>query len=191
MIIATKDDRRTVTDLLCAAFDENKSVNYIVGSGPGRGRRIFALMTYAFDICQLFGEVWLSDDRKACLLYFYPDRKKPDLRSIWLDLKLIGQAVGVSGIRKALKREKEISDKQLIGKTLYLWFIGVKPVDQQKGYGTKLLRELIDVADIECRTIILETSTDRNIPWYRLMGFEAYEKLDLNYRFHFLKKEPD
>jgi ribosomal protein S18 acetylase RimI-like enzyme len=191
MIIATKDDRRTVTDILCAAFEDNKSVSYIVGHGPGRERRIVALMGYSFDMCQLFGEVWLSDDQKACLLYLYPDRKKSSLRSLWLDIKLIWQAVGVGGIGKAITREKLISARQLKGKTLYLWFIGVKPADQQKGAGSRLLKELIDVADIESRTILLETSTARNLPWYRSLGFQTYTELDFRYRLHFLKKEPD
>ncbi|MDT3402306.1 GNAT family N-acetyltransferase [Mucilaginibacter terrae] len=191
MIIANKNDRGAVIDILAEAFDDNQSVNYIVGPGSGRKRRIQALMAYSFDVCQLFGEVWLSDDRKACLLYLYPERKKTNFRSILLDIRLIWQAIGICRTGLALKREKLIARKQLKGKTLYLWFIGIKSGDQRKGAGTALLKELIDVADIEFRNIILETSTTRNLPWYEKLGFSTYDELELSYHLHFLKKEPD
>jgi ribosomal protein S18 acetylase RimI-like enzyme len=191
MLIATKTDRKRVVDILASAFENNKSVNYIVRQGGGRGNRIRSLMGYSFDICMQFGEVWLSDDRQACLLYLYPEKKKSSLLSTWADIKLIFQAIGISGILKAIDREKQIKDMQLQGKTIYLWFIGVQRSEQQKGIGSKLLNELLDVADIESRVVILETSSQRNLPWYKKLGFQEYALLDLSYHLHFLKKEPE
>jgi ribosomal protein S18 acetylase RimI-like enzyme len=191
MIIATEKDRDQVIDILSNAFDDNKSVNFIVGPGGERIKRIRALMAYSFDVCRLFGEAWLSDDRKACLLFLYPDRKKTTLKSIWLDFKLIVNALGLNGLFSALQREKLIAEKQVKHGTIYLWFIGVDQPNQQKGSGTKLLRELIDIADIESRIITLETSTERNLPWYEALGFTIYDRLYLGYQLNFLKKEPE
>jgi ribosomal protein S18 acetylase RimI-like enzyme len=191
MIIATEKDRETVIDILSAAFNENQSVHYIVRQGRQRERSIRALMAYAFDVCRLSGEVWLSDNRQACLLYIYPERRKMTISSVWLDLRLVVQSVGFRGIKRALNREKQIKGRQPGGKRLYLWFIGVRPDNQQQGAGTRLLQQLIDVAAIESRIILLETSTERNLPWYRSLGFESYDELDLTYHLYFLKKDPD
>jgi len=191
MIIATEKDRETAIGILTSAFDSNKSVNYIVKQGTDREKHIRALMAYSFDLCYLFGGVWLSEEENACLLYLYPDRKRSNLKTIWFDLKLIFQSVGLAGIPKALKHEKLIAERQLTGKTLYLWFIGVTPTGQKKGLGTQLVKKLIELANLEGRTVTLETSTPRNLRWYESLGFTAYADLDLGYHLHFLKKEPD
>src|SRR5204863_2152209 len=136
-------------------------------------------------------DVWLSDNREACLLYIYPERRKMTISSVWLDLRLVMQSVGFRGMKRALNREKQIKGRQPGGKRLYLWFIGVRPDNQHQGIGTRLLQQLIDVAAIESRMILLETSTERNLPWYRSLGFESYDELDLIYHLYFLKKDPD
>ena len=32
-------------------------------------------MRYSFDLCSLFGDVFISDDNKACAPIVYPDKK--------------------------------------------------------------------------------------------------------------------
>ena len=70
-----------------------------------------------------------------------------------------------------------------------LWFIGVDPTEQYKGIGTKLLIEVISEGQSKGRSIYLETSTDKNIPWYEKAGFSIYNELDLGYRLFFMRKE--
>ena len=61
MIKAEIVDKALVVQLLTQAFEDNRSVNYIVLNDDKRTERIAALMDYSFDMCSLFGEVWLSD----------------------------------------------------------------------------------------------------------------------------------
>jgi hypothetical protein len=58
--------------------------NYITRQDNKRKKRINALMAYSFEVCLMFGEVWLSADRRACALILYPDQKKITLKAIWL-----------------------------------------------------------------------------------------------------------
>ena len=165
-------DKNLVIDILTKSFDTNQSVNYIAMQDGKRLKRISALMDYSFEVCYMFGDVFLSDDRKACALILYPDKKKTTLKSILLDIKLIFSCIGVENIKKALVRESKI--KQLQPKTTmyYLWFIGVDPEHQNEGIGSVLLDEIINDSKNKQRPIYLETSTLKNLPWYKKYGFQ-------------------
>lgn len=189
MTRANRTDKNLVVDILTKSFDDNQSVNYIVQQDSKRPERIRALMDYSFEVCHSFGEVFLSDDRKACALVLFPDQKRTSLKSILLDVKLILSCVGISNIKKALTRESKIKNLQPKGLMYYLWFIGVDPQHQNAGAGTKLLNEVIEDAKIHKRSIYLETSTLKNIPWYKKFGFDIYNELDLGYNLFFLKRE--
>ncbi|MHB1179267.1 MAG: GNAT family N-acetyltransferase [Daejeonella sp.] len=189
MIKATYSDKDLVVDILTKSFDDNQSVNYIVQQDEKRIDRVKALMDYSFEVCYAFGEVILSDDKKACALILFPEQKRTSFKSILLDVKLILSCVGISNINKALSRDTKIKKLQPKELMYYLWFIGVYPEYQNTGTGTKLLNDLIDESNIQKRPIYLETSTLKNIPWYRKFGFDVYNELDLGYNLFFLKRE--
>ena len=146
-------------------------------------------MNYSFEVCHSSGDVFLSDDKKACALVLYPDKKKTTFKSILLDVKLILSCIGIENIKKALSRESKI--KQLQPKELmyYLWFIGVNPEYQNEGIGSVLLSEIIEDSENKKRPIYLETSTLKNLPWYQKFGFQIYNELDLSYKLFFLRRE--
>jgi GNAT superfamily N-acetyltransferase len=183
---AVKEDKNLVIDILAQAFDDNKSVNYIVRQDDKRKQRIRALMDYSFEVCNRFGEVWMCEKRHACALILYPHLKKTTLASVWLDIKLIFQAVGLSGIGKTLAREAKIKQIQPKEKMLYLWFIAVNPFYQHQGNGSKLLSEVMAHAVKGGLPVYLETSTLQNLPWYKNFGFQVYSELALSYPLYFL-----
>lgn len=188
---ADYNDKNLVVDILTKSFDTNQSVNYIVKQDQKRIKRVSSLMDYSFEVCYLFGDVFLSEDKKACALVLYPDKKKTTLKSILLDVKLIISCIGIENIKKALARESKI--KQLQPKELmyYLWFIGVDPEYQNEGIGSILLDEIIKDSKHKQRPIYLETSTLKNLPWYKKYGFQIYNELELSYKLFFLKREFD
>lgn len=188
MISSTYENKKLVIGILTSSFVENKSVNYIVKQDNKRISRIQELMDYSFEVCYHFGKVYLSDDRKACALVLFPEQKKTTFKSIWLDIKLIIKSVGIFSIDKALHRESKIKEVQDKGLMYYLWFIGVDPSSQGKGSGTKLMNELIVESESMNRPICLETSTLKNLPWYKKFSFEVYQELDLSYKLFFLKR---
>nr|WP_294897164.1 GNAT family N-acetyltransferase [uncultured Pedobacter sp.] len=183
----TAEAKQKVVNILTKAFDENLSVNYIVKQDENRIQRIQSLMDYSFDMCNKYGEVYLSEDENACALVLFPELKKDNLWTISRDIKLIAKSIGFSNILKALKRESLIKQAQLKDEVYYLWFIGVDPANQNGRLGTDLLNGLVNKAKQMGRTVCLETSTERNIPWYQKNGFEVYNKIDLGYELSFLK----
>lgn len=185
---AERSEKREIIDLLTNSFIDNKSVKYIIKEDQNRNQRIAALMDYSFEQCNRFGEVFISDDNKGCALLLYPHKKKINIGSIWLDLKLIFRSIGIFRIGKAIERENRIKEKQPKIQMAYLWFIGVNPLYQHLGIGSNLLKEVIAHVDSKGLPIFLETSTVQNLTWYRRFGFEVYNKLTFTYTLHFLKR---
>lgn len=146
-------------------------------------------MEYSFDVCYLFGEVFLTDDKSGCALIVLPDKKKTNVKSIILDAKLAVSCVGFSNIKKALDRESKIKKMHPKELMYYLWFIGVDPSAQNNGIGSGLLREIIEESQTIGRPIYLETSTVKNIPWYKKFDFAIYNEINLGYKLFFLKRE--
>jgi predicted GNAT family N-acyltransferase len=186
---AKYEEKNFIIDILTQSFESNQSVNYIIPQDKKRKKRIRALMDYSFEVCYLFGDVFISEDKNACALIVYPDKKKTSLKSIVLDVKLIIQCVGFKNIKKTLSREALIQKIQPKETMTYLWFIGVNLAEQNKGIGSSLLQEIIQKSLQNNRPIYLETSTNKNLPWYKKYGFKVYSEQDLSYRLFFLKLE--
>jgi ribosomal protein S18 acetylase RimI-like enzyme len=146
-------------------------------------------MEYSFEVCMLFGEVYLTNDKKGCALILFPEKKKTTFKSIVLDAKLAYSCIGISNIKKVLKRESKISASHPKFPFSYLWFIGVEPGDQNKGIGSLLLNDVLKECDIKQRPVYLETSVLKNIAWYEKHGFHVYDKLNFDYTLYFLTKE--
>lgn len=63
MIRANYKDKELIVNILAHSFDQNKSVNYIVKQDNKRAQRMKKLMEYSFDVCHLFGDVYMTDDK--------------------------------------------------------------------------------------------------------------------------------
>lgn len=184
---ATASDKGLIIDILTRSFQDNQSVNYLIPPDGKRLERIRALMDYSFETCTLFGKVYVSDDNKGCALISFPEKKKTTLKSLWLEVKLILTSIGFGNISKAIKREKEISKNYPTSSIFYLWFIGVNPDSQNRGVGKKLMMELLAESARMKRPVYLETSTLKNVPWYRKFGLDVYNELDFGYNLFLIR----
>jgi ribosomal protein S18 acetylase RimI-like enzyme len=185
---ATFSDKSTILDLLTRSFDDNKSVNYVVKQDVNRVDRIRRLMEYSFNMCNEFGEVWISDDQQACALILFPDLKGTSVQTILWDLKLALRVIGVNRIGAILKREAMIKSNHPKEPIAYLWFIGVSQNVQGKGIGSAFLQEIVGEYERRQRPIYLETSMQRNLPFYKKFGFEIFRSLELTYTLYQLRK---
>lgn len=188
MIKADKNHKSHVIEILCNSFEDNQSVNYIVKQDSKRKERIRALMDYSFEICYMFGAVYLSDDKKGCALVLYPDQKKFSIKSTLLDVQLLLNAIGLTRAGKAMSRESAIKSNYPKQPIYYLWFLGVLNSDQNKGIGSQLLSEIIQDSEKQQKPIYLETSTLKNLPWYKKFGFAIYKELDFGYKLFMLRR---
>jgi N-acetylglutamate synthase-like GNAT family acetyltransferase len=189
MIRAAYSDKKRVTDILVQAFDTNKSVNHIVQAGSNRAKSMQALMSYSFDVCYEWGDVFLSDDKSGCALLLFPEKKKTSLHSVARDARLVLNCFGILHAGKVLRRETAIKKLQPKELMYYLWFIGVHPAAQHKGTGSQLLQDVILQSERLSRPLVLETSVTGNVEWYKHFGFKVYQELDLGYQLYFMRRE--
>jgi ribosomal protein S18 acetylase RimI-like enzyme len=185
---ANRQDISVITSILTDAFIDNKSVNYVVKQDKHKRRRIAGLMKYSFKVCQAFGEVWISDDKQACALLLFPDKKKTTLSGVLQDVDLAFSVIGITRVADVMKREALIKNHHPKEPFCHLWFIGVDIQHQHNGKGSEFLQSLIDLCRKRNQSIYLETSVERNINWYKKFGFEIYETIDLSYRLYLLRK---
>ncbi|MDB5274174.1 MAG: family N-acetyltransferase [Chitinophagaceae bacterium] len=188
MVKANFKDKSLIVDILSKSFDSNKSVNFVAKQDAQRLERIRVLMEYSFEICFMFGEVYLSEDKQGCALLLYPEKKKTNLKSIYWDAKLAFNCIGITRIGKVLKREALIKSNHPKTPMCYLWFLGVNPDSQNKGIGSNLIKSVIQKSVEEMRDIYLETSTLTNIPWYQKFNFKVTKELDLGYKLFIFKR---
>jgi ribosomal protein S18 acetylase RimI-like enzyme len=189
MIRANYKDRDLVVSILTKSFADNKSVNYIIKQDNNKLKRIKKLMEYSYDVCNLFGDIFLSDDKNGCALLIFPEKKRTNIKSILLDVKFAVACLGLPNLQKAIRREAIIEQVHPKGVLYYLWFIGVEPNNQHTGIGSRLMNEIISEAKKQNRQICLETSTVKNIPWYEKFGFTIYCQLDFGYELFSMKRE--
>ena len=55
-------------------------------------------MDYSFNVCNEFGEVWISDDQQACALILFPDKKRSSFRTLLWDFKLALSVIGIDRV---------------------------------------------------------------------------------------------
>lgn len=176
-------DKAAAIKLLSEAFENNKSVNYVVKHPKARS----VLMNYAFKICLRWGKVYISEDKKAVALLLFPHLKKFSLHAIYLDLILAIKGIGLSKVFQVLKRESEIKKHHPQQPFVYFWFLGVDKNMQGQGLGSAMLNKII--AAHNDLPILLETSTVRNIPLYERFGFRTYKILNIGSPLHMMRYE--
>lgn len=64
-------------------------------------------------------------------------------------------------------------------KYLYLMALGVDPMFQGRGFGSKLLKAVIEDSNDKSLPIYLETATQNNVDMYENFGFKVIDRLDL------------
>ena len=187
---ATIHDKRLVIEILSESFAENKSVLSVVGNDKGK---IPKLMDYSFEKGINEGEVWINNRRNATLIALHPNSAKISIRSMLLDIKLLFSVIGPTRLFKILKREKAIKARQPKANFIHLWYIGVLNKHQNKGEGSKMLADFLDLKKVENIPIYLETSTLRNLNFYRKMGFELVAEIsdELPYTLYIFAKNPN
>lgn len=187
MRIAKRSDKGLVLNILTDSFLQNKSVNYLIPNDHRHKERVRALMDYSFETCFAFGKVLISDSSDAVALICFPENKKTTLQSLIWEAKLVLNGIGIGNVSKAMAREKKISQNYPQTPIYYLWFIAVSPELQGKGIGTKFLTEISNDAAAMKRPIYLETSTIRNLPFYKNAGLTEYATLDFGYTLHLIR----
>ncbi len=159
-----------VREILVESFQNNKSIKDVVKQDTKRDKRLKLLIDYSSFMGENFGKVYLNENKTACAIIINSERRRNTLKSMFWNVKLAFSVIGLNNAIRVLKRASIISKFYPSTPYVYLWFIGVKTTEQNKGYGSELLKEIIK--DSGSKPIYLETSTERNFSFYVKFGFK-------------------
>ncbi|WP_299108694.1 GNAT family N-acetyltransferase [uncultured Tenacibaculum sp.] len=193
MIKASIKEKELVVDILYNAFvDINfpNSINFVVKQDIHRNKRLRFLMEYLFLKTINSGEIYISNNKKACILLHYPHKEKVTFKSILRDFKLAYKTIGLIRVYKVLKREHQLKKHHLKQDHIHPLIMGVQKDYQGKGAGVRLIYEVFNKHSTNKLPCILETTTKSNLKLYKKFGFYIFsETIDLGYPLYFLRKD--
>jgi GNAT superfamily N-acetyltransferase len=180
----TRQSYRQAAQVLARAFvDEPVSVASYKGFSSER--RVRALeVDFSNEIlsCIRRGypiQVNMSDKIVAAAVIFPPGSYPLPLAEQYLLLfkSLIG--IGIYDFRDYFKWLTTVSRYHPREAHYYLYYLGVEPEHQGKGYGTMILKHLTALADASGVGCYLENSNPRNVPLYTRAGFTCVKEMEI------------
>ncbi|MDD4923754.1 MAG: GNAT family N-acetyltransferase [Dehalococcoidales bacterium] len=185
MMKLEKKQIKQASEMLAGAFkDEYKDIFH-----DHRERTVKELLLNEFYLRLEFplSEVYITSPRMEGLaLWMHSDKwKKRSFRRI-LTSGAIWQAgrVGAKPLKIILEQDRYIQKKHaesMPQEHWYLEILAVAPEHQGKGYGSRLMNEMLERIDEESLPCYVETDGKKNIAIYRHFGFEISQEFNIPY----------
>lgn len=171
MFRANTSHKKEAVRIITNTFDQNPSVNIVIGEGGDRRKKIGRLAEYAFVKALNRDGAFLSENGKGAALCFLSDSGHFSLKEIYFEARF-ALSIPIKKVIQTLKRESYIKKYRYKGKHLYFWFLGV---EKDGGSAVFELRDyLFKQSAKEQLPILLETSVRRNMEVYERYGFKVY-----------------
>lgn len=146
------------------------------------------LMEYLFEKSLRFGEVYISDNDQSCILLKFPHREKTTFKTIYWDMKLALNCIGIWCVLKVLKRQK-ITERNYPSKPHIRPMI-MGTIDENKGNGTaaRMMLKLINTHKDNHLPVVVDAAAEPNVRLYQKCGFKIIGKEEgLGFPIYFLQ----
>ncbi len=174
---AVAADIPSLASMLVRAFADDPVANFMFAGDRRRQRGLHAFFTSQLRHEYLpHGHVYTTDDGDGAALWGPPDVARNGLKEL-LQLLPAAPFLVSSHIHRALGLLFEVDGLRPKEPHWYLATLGVEPPRQGHGVGSALLLSTLDRIDESGRPAYLESSKDRNVPFYARFGFEVVEEL--------------
>lgn len=177
---ATTADAPALNGMLARAFLDDPVA---VWACPPPGRRLKLLEAmYSLRLQQTLANraVWTTPDCSSAALWIPPDCSGGSpLQNVALARRLLHPSIairlpllasGLAGVQR--KRSRKPAH-------WYLSLLGTDPDARGHGYGSAVLRPVLELCDSDAIGVYLESSKERNIDFYARHGFRVIEELRL------------
>lgn len=146
------------------------------------------LMEYLFERAYLFGEVFISDNDKACVLLKYPNMEKVNSKTILLDIKLAFTCIGIERIASVLKRQRITNENYPKERHIRPMIMGVTQEYKGNGTAARLMIEVKNKFKNSQLPVIIDTAYEHNAQLYQKFGFKIIKKEEaLGFPIYFLR----
>ena len=168
---------RLASAVMGRAFQDEPGWQYLIPDYARRLRLLPAFFHIVVRYSLRYGEVYTTPALEGVACWLPPGNTTPlfsRLARIGIRDARLGLELGWSGFRRYTVMEAYVDavHKQYVpGQHWYLWAIGVDPPCQGQGIGGMLMQPVLARADADGLPCYLETSKERNVPFYKKYGF--------------------
>jgi ribosomal protein S18 acetylase RimI-like enzyme len=191
------EQRSQVAETLGRAFFDDPLFEYLL---PDEARRLAPLtwfMGAASRYGQVYGEVYTTDHSDCGAIWLPPGKTTmTPFGMARAGMLLAPLRLGFGGFGRfmgAMNHAEELHKRDMPQDHWYLMILGVDPTRQGQGVGGQLIAPVLERADADRLPCYLETSKERNLPFYQKHGFEVVVDEHLpkgGPRFWTMKREP-
>ena len=191
MRIASLADKNLVAEILVSAFlslKERSSVNLVVKQDKKRTQRMRALMEYLFEKAISFGEIYISDNDKACILLLFPHTEKITSKTILLNIQLAFKCIGIERVFNVLKRQRITKRNYPKEKYIIPLIMGVNNNCKGNGTAARLMIEVKNYYKNNKLPVIVDAASIKNVNLYKKFGFNVFkDEKSLGFPLYFLR----
>jgi GNAT superfamily N-acetyltransferase len=176
---ATEDDVEAVAACLARAFADDPVMLHLFGDRPDIVRRL--TLFFGTDVRRRLRTghpVWTNDDRTAAACWAPPEEWRTPISAFFRTAPVMIRIIG-RRIVPALQALQAVEKAHPETPHWYLAELGTDPEHQGKGHGAAVMAPVLDRCDTEGLPAYLESSKERNVPYYRRFGFEVTDEIQL------------
>ncbi len=173
IVRASAADADALTEVLAGAFASDPFVSWLVGGDPARVRRYVRLVLEKLTLPH--GTVWMSADRKSVACWAPPGAWELGLAEQLRLLPGLVRALGWKRLMPAARASARI-EQDRPPRYWYLALVATAPEARGRGLATAVLEPALELATRDAPAL-LETSNERNLGFYRKLGFEVTREL--------------
>ena len=177
---AVSADAPAVVAMLVRSFEDDPIANFMFA---GSGRRARGLRSFfGIQLRRQYlpeGHVYTTDGWLGAALWGPPDRVRHPLLEL-LQLLPTAPFLASTHVHRAFQLLFEVDGLHPKEPHWYLATLGTEPSMQGKGIGSTLLRDALARADEEGVPAYLESSKERNVPFYVRAGFEVIGEVQVS-----------
>ncbi len=173
-----KKDIKKAADVLVDAYTEDPMLKKIFTDVDKRSIQFEVMLRF----CVKYGNLYSPSDNFEGVMAIAPHDKD---MTVWRTFRSGGFFLGmkIASVAKLMapttKLMEEAKKDLNLGSYIYLFIIGVSQEFQGKGFGGKMLRAIVEKAEIERKPMYLETQNEKNVSLYEKYGFYVVKKIDL------------
>jgi ribosomal protein S18 acetylase RimI-like enzyme len=176
-----KDDIPKAATMLARAFFSDPKMTHLIPEVSARTDRSKYLFEFEIRYGLLYGEVWATSPACEGVCVWLPSEKSAI--SLWRAFRAGGfrlrSQLGPDGFNRLLAfsdRVDALHAQHLPVPHTYLFFIGVDPAHQGKGYAAKLIRPMLERLDAKGMPCYLNTQNGKNAGLYEHFGFRVVDR---------------
>jgi len=178
IVAAARADYPAVSETLAQAFQSDPALSWILPDPDHRARALRALFRVLVPADARSGVVLRAAGDEAAALWRSPGHAHSGAMEFLRTLLPLLSAFGTA-LPRGLHVQASIDANRLEGRFWYLHYVGVRPVQQGRGHGGRIIRAQTTIADVQALPCWLETATRENVSLYERLGFSTMVEWDV------------